>query len=198
MKNLYILGQKKTNIWCQLAYWEECQRVGPLQQISSSFIHVLQTEEPNQKNSPIQATKVPLSKKPLSTSKRTKSRTTYSKETSSAHLSKICDHCSNLNIIDSEPYSCEDNKSKMPNSSCNDNQNISSMNNRCISDCSKSLKSVIKEKKTHSTIVNESSDHSLEGYQDNNKLYLSSLFDSNSNPSYSTSRTRYKIGQGML
>ena len=158
---------------------------------------MLQSEAPSEKNSPIQATKVPSSRKPLSTSARTESRTTYSKEMPLSPLSKICDRCSNLNIIDSESYSCEDKKSTTPNSSY-DNQNISSINNRCISDCSKSPKSVIKEKKTHSKIANVSSDHSFEACQDKDKLYLSTLFDSNSNPSYSTSRTRYKIGKGRI
>ena len=198
MNYLLISAQKKkNNVWCQLAYWEECQRVGPLQQISNSYIHVLQSEVPSEKSSPIQATKVPSSKKPLSTSTRTDFRTTYSKETSLSPLSKICDRCRNLNIIDSESYSCEDKKSRAPNSSY-DNQNISSINNRCISDCSKSPKSVIKEKKPHSKIVNESSDRNFEAGQDEDKLYLSSLFDSNLNPSYSTNRTRYKIGKGMI
>ena len=90
---------KKSKICCQLAYWEECQRVGPLQPVSNSYVHILQSNRPSSTNIQRLSTKVPSYKKHPTTSLNVNAGP---KRAPSSPLSKTCVQYSNLNIVDSE------------------------------------------------------------------------------------------------
>ena len=181
---------KKNKIWCQLAYWEECQRVGPLQPISNSYVHILQSKRLSGTNIQRLSTKVPSSKKHPTTSLNV---STGPKRAPSSPLSKTCVQYSNLNIVDSE---CSNYDNKSSSSTLSDEKKARSFNQYSTSGYPKSPKSVIKEKKK-SNIITESLDETIREPESQDQLCLSSLFSLNLNPSHSTIRTRSKIGKGM-
>ena len=109
MKNLndiiIVSGtDSRRRIWCQLAYWEECQRVGPMQKLSSSHIHIMQSESETTESN-LQATtstKVPSFKNISSTSSFIESSgASFSERSPQSPLSQTCDRYKHLNIIDS-------------------------------------------------------------------------------------------------
>ena len=186
----FISGNtKKNKIWCQLAYWEECQRVGPLQQISSPYIHVLHSKQKSTARPQTQSIKVPSSKKHPSTSINV---INGPKRAPSSPVSKTCVQYSHLHIVDSE---CSNSYDTTLSSLSDEKNSRSSCQGTPI--FSKSPKSVIKEKKKSNKIV-ESSEDAFEKVESHDQLCLSNLFNSNQSPSNSTTRTRNKIGRGMF
>ena len=179
---------KKKKIWCQLAYWEESQRVGPLQQISNSYIHVLHSMQHSGNSFQKQSAKVPSSKKNPSTSINV---ITGPKRAPSSPISKTCVRYSNLHIVDSE---CSDSYDNTLSSMSDEKYSKSSSQGTQV--YSKSPKSVIKEMKKSNKII-ESSNEPFKVQENHDQLCLSNLFTSNQSPSNSTTRTRNKIGKGM-
>ena len=177
-----------------MAYWEECQRVGPLQQISNSYVHILQSAKLSETNNLIeQPATLPLYSSPPSTSSHTVSGNTFSKPSSATPLSKTCDQYSNLNII--EPDTGASGDKILMSSTLSDTAPVSSMKG-CRLVCSKFPPSVISEKKSSTEGAKDSTDLKVGNDEDSNKLFLAPMFHSNPSPSHSTSRTRCKIGNG--
>ena len=191
IKLIFILeGQRKNKVWCQLAYWEECQRVGPLQQISIPYVQVLQSTKISEKNNSTLPTTSSTS--PTSTSSNAVSKNTFSKPLSTTPLSKTCDQYSNLNIVDSEAStSCD----KISKSNLNNIVSMSSMAGYRLSS-SKYPASVIKEKKALANSLKEDTESKRRDDEGSNRLYLADMFPFNTNPSHSTDKTRQKIGKG--
>ena len=162
--------------------------MGPLQQISNSYVHVLHSNRPAATSIQTQATKVPSSKKHPTTSSNV---ITGPKRGPQSPLSKACVQYSNLHIVDSECSKSDENTSSTISSE--KNTRSSSQGTPAYS---QSPKSVIKVKKSSNKMIWPSEDP-MKKFERQDQLCLSSLFSSNQTPSHSTSRTRSKIGKGI-
>ena len=203
MKNLndiiIVSGtDSRRRIWCQLAYWEECQRVGAMQKLSSPHIHIMQSESKTTESN-LQATtstKVPSFKNISSTSSFIESSgASFSERSPQSPLSQTCDRYKHLNIIDSGT-SRLDAISPLDFTSQHNKRGISRQNKHCLNAVD-SNPPAVKQKDTSIRRQNHSIDNKAVENKDIHTLYLTSLFGSNPTPTISTAKTRLKIGNGM-
>jgi len=203
MKNLndiiIVSGtDSRRRIWCQLAYWEECQRVGAMQKLSIPHIHIMQSESKTTESN-LQATtstKVPSFKNISSTSSFIESSgASFSERSPQSPLSQTCDRYKHINIIDSETIHLHA-SSPLDFTRQHNKRGISRQNKHCLNAVD-SNPPAVKQKDTSIRRQNYSIDNKTVGNKDIHILHLTSLFGSNPSPTISTAKTRLKIGNGM-